>query len=164
MKCKSCGFLVPQNLKFAIMKNFCPQCGEKLFSDKEMNHLSMIQSRVMKQEFSSDFDEDMAFDVTLFVYNEITNGYGRVILDDEVQTIIKSDTEVNPGSKDSHVDEKEIQKQIRAEEAARVQSESIVNRATIEDEDDKVKRLKSISKIHNANLKGPSVRRLGGDS
>ena len=56
MQCKSCGFLVPQNLKFAIMKNFCPKCGQKIFTEKEMNHISMIQSRIISQEFAAELD------------------------------------------------------------------------------------------------------------
>lgn len=162
MQCKSCGFLVPQNLKFAIMKNFCPQCGEKLFTNDEMNHISMIQSRVLNQGFSDELEEEVVYDVALFVYNEITNGYGRVLLDKQLEgMVVKGDEDKPEEQKDVKVDEEEILKQIRAEEAARVQSESIVARVAGEDEDDKVKRLKELAKQHTSNKKGPSVRRIG---
>lgn len=90
MQCKSCGFSVPQNLKFAIMKNFCPQCGNKLFSEREMNHLATIQNRVGAQEFSKKLTEQQIYDISLFLYNEISNGYGRVIIDEYLKELMKN--------------------------------------------------------------------------
>jgi len=90
MQCKNCGFSVPQNLKFAIMKNFCPQCGNKLFSEREMNHLATIQNRVSGQDFAKKFTEQQVHDISLFLYNEISSGYGRVIIDEYLKEILKN--------------------------------------------------------------------------
>lgn len=169
MQCKNCGFLVPQNLKFAIMKNFCPQCGEKLLTDKEVNHISRIQSRVLKQEFSSELDEQEVYDISLFIYNEITSGYGRILIDDEIKQILteaKSEADSETPSSDEKAPEEEggksiekLKAQIREEEAARVALERRQEVAG-EDVDDKVDRLKRIHKSNPIKQKNPVVRRL----
>lgn len=168
MQCKKCGFLVPQNLRFAIMKNFCPQCGEKLFTDREINHISLIQNRVLQQKFSSAMDEQTAYDVALFVYNEIIGGYGRIILDEEIKAILEkrkqavnneSSTEEDVEFEKIDEDLEKIKAQIREEEAARVALES---RASVEDEDleERVQRLKNLYKRNPIKNKPPVVRRI----
>lgn len=87
MQCRNCGFVVPQNLKFAIMKNFCPQCGNKIFTEEEMNNISMLQSRISSQRFSSAMTEEIIYDVALYIYNEFTNGYGRVLIEKEIKKL-----------------------------------------------------------------------------
>jgi len=165
MQCKRCGYVVPQNLKFAIMKNFCPQCGEKLFTEKEMNHISMIQSRVVKQDFSRNMDDEIVYDVALFIYNEVTSGYGRVLLDEEIKRLVSArketdeeasvEPEVIPVTKDIE----KVKAQIREEEAARVALKSRMASAD-EDLDDKVERLKRLHKANPIKSKNPVVRRI----
>lgn len=165
MQCKRCGYVVPQNLKFAIMKNFCPQCGEKLFTEKEMNHISMIQSRVVKQDFSRNMDDEIVYDVALFIYNEVTSGYGRVLLDEEIKRLVSArketdeeasvEPEVIPVTKDIE----KVKAQIREEEAARVALKSRMASAD-EDVDDKVERLKRLHKANPIKSKNPVVRRI----
>jgi hypothetical protein len=149
------------------MKNFCPQCGEKLFTEKEMNHISMIQSRVIKQDFVSDLEEQEIYDLSLFVYNEIIGGYGRIIIDEELKKIINSarakeeglDTAISGAEESSEVDLKKLKAQIREEEAARVALESRQQEGS-EDVDDRVTRLKKIHKSNPIKAKNPSVRRV----
>jgi predicted nucleic acid-binding Zn-ribbon protein len=171
MQCRNCGFLVPQNLRFAIMKNFCPQCGNKLFSDKEINHISMIQSRVLTQPFSHDLSEQTIYDISLFLYNEILNGYGRVILDEEIKNIVsKTKESLKSGSGDTMVEsieeiefEEDIEKvkeKIREEEAARVASDHVALRAADEDAEAKVNRLKQVHQSYSIKAKNPVVRRI----
>lgn len=165
MQCKECGFVVPQNLKFAIMKNFCPQCGQKLFTEKEMNHISMIQSRVVKQEFSNSLDEQVVYDIALFIYNEVTSGYGRVLLDEEIKRLVSAKKEkgedIDVEVEDTPIakDIEKVKAQIREEEAARV---ALDRRAAAdgEDVDDKVERLKRIHKSNPIKQKNPIVRRI----
>jgi predicted nucleic acid-binding Zn-ribbon protein len=165
MQCKECGYVVPQNLKFAIMKNFCPQCGQKLFTEKEMNHISMIQSRVVKQDFSRDMDDEIVYDVALFIYNEVTSGYGRVLLDEEIKRLLsakkESDSDVEVDVEDIPVakDLEKVKAQIREEEAARVALESRAASAD-EDVDDRVQRLKRLHKNNPIKSKNPVVRRI----
>lgn len=168
MQCRNCGFLVPQNLKFAIMKNFCPQCGEKLFTDKEMNHISMIQNRVSNQDFSRDMDEQLLYDISLFLYNEFIGGYGRILIDEEIKklNLVKNESSNEEEDTSDSIEESSYQEeldkvkaQIREEEAARVALDSR-EKDVDEDVDDKVSRLKKIHKNNPLKSKNPVVRRL----
>ena len=149
------------------MKNFCPQCGEKLFTDKEMNHISMIQSRVIKQDFAADADEQAIHDIALFIYNEVSSGYGRILIDEELKTIMNSarvpkgedSSDDGTDESDFEIDLKKVKAQVREEEAARVALKSREAAGT-EDGDDKVARLKRIHKNNPIKAKNPIVRRL----
>ena len=77
MNCGRCKFQVSQDMKFALMKNICPACGNQLFSDDEMKDISIVKNKVLKQSFSIGFPDELSFDVALFVFNEIKNGIGQ---------------------------------------------------------------------------------------
>lgn len=79
MTCKECGFAVDNKMRFALMKNECPACGEQLFSPEDMNHISMIQGKVLLESFSDKFNEAESYDISLFIFNEIKYGLGLVI-------------------------------------------------------------------------------------
>lgn len=77
MQCGKCKFGVNQEMKFALMKNICPRCGFKLFTDNEMNDISLLRNRISRQSFAAEFTEELAFDFSLFVLDEIKNGLGQ---------------------------------------------------------------------------------------
>jgi hypothetical protein len=61
-------------MKFAIMQNKCPSCGGSLFSKDDMNLISLIQSKVAQQRFSSRLTADITQDLSLFIFNELKTG------------------------------------------------------------------------------------------
>jgi hypothetical protein len=61
-------------MKFAIMQNKCPSCGGNLFTKDDMNLISLIQSKVAQQRFSSKLTSDVAQDLSLFIFNELKSG------------------------------------------------------------------------------------------
>lgn len=139
MQCKKCGFLVPANMKAAIMKNFCPQCGKKLLSDHDLNHISLIQSKVSIQPFAQECTETEMFDIALFFYREFTIGYGRILIDEEFKRLSKAKTVVSEGAEftEGEIDMEAVlendKKSIIEEEVARV---SLSMQSDAEDDED----------------------------
>jgi len=64
-------------MKFALMKNVCPACGEGLFSNSEMKDIGMLKNRIIQQGFGKSYSEVQAFEVALYVMDEIKNGIGQ---------------------------------------------------------------------------------------
>lgn len=148
------------------MKNSCPSCGANLFTQEEMNDLSLLGDRVMNQDFGSEFDELKAFDAALFILNEIKNGVGQKYL----QKIIKeSSGEANSVSEETvEFSEDDDLAKIREEVEKEVLGESFSSsdepdgslKPHVPSEESKVDRLKKIAR--QSGLKtGARVRRVG---
>lgn len=178
MQCGKCKFVVPANMRFCLMKNMCPSCGSPLFSDSDMNHLSMLQNRVNGKNFANDMDQVQIYDLALFIFNEIKSGYGRTILDAEVKKLTTNSSpaseadvqykqedeapEVEPEeSSDIDAIKLEVEAELREQIKANLELDSAVEMGSLhEDDDDKIERLKAQAKKHNKRITGPSVRRL----
>lgn len=183
MQCKNCGYLVPHDMKFALMQNFCPKCGNKLFSNQEKNDISMICTRLSSRIFAKDMSEELIHDIGLFVYDEVKSGFGQVILDRKIQAVNAKKDPVHTVTEEV-IEEPIIQKEpvietntnsldykrkIREEEMARVMysheeegSEAEEDEEDFhfdEDPDDKVRRLQELAKKVNITKNKP-IRRL----
>lgn len=181
MNCKKCNSAIERNMKFALMKNFCPACGSPLFSEQEQNDISTLQNRISIQNFSDKLSEVEVYDVALFVFNEIRNGLGQIYVQNQVRALAKaksvtskeveseeSNKSVNePNEVDESVDfEEQLRQEIRQEVEEEIASEvQEITKGTSEDvdPDDKVSRLKALHKKHQrGNLTGTMVRRRDG--
>lgn len=76
IQCKECGFSVNELMRFALMKNICPSCGAGLLSGEDSDAISVIQSRLLSQRFASSLTETIIYDLSLFIFNELKNGFG----------------------------------------------------------------------------------------
>jgi hypothetical protein len=191
MKCNKCNFLVPANMRFCLMKNMCPSCGSPLFSNTDANHISMLQNRISAQSFGKEIDEVQRYDLALFIFNEIREGYGKTILDEEVKKIAESlSSDKEAGVLYNHEEaepedgepvnpeniRKEIEEELREEIMANLNSDEGIEMGTLyQDEDERINRLKAqavkfngkprgaTSPISNSTkiLTGASVRRVG---
>jgi hypothetical protein len=63
------------------MKNVFPSCGAGLLSSKDSSIISTIQARVSSQRFSSGFTESQIYDISLFIFNELKDGFGKLALE-----------------------------------------------------------------------------------
>jgi len=178
MQCGKCKFSVPSNMRFCLMKNMCPSCGSPLFSESDMNHLSMLQNRINTKGFAKEMDQVQVYDLALFIYGEIKNGYGRTILDEEVKKLTtNSSPPSEPEVPYNHEDDApeaqsapddvtaiklEVEEELREQIKANLELDNAVEMGNIydDDEDDKIARLKAQAKKHNKRKTGASVRRL----
>lgn len=87
MKCKICKLSISDSFKFAIKNNFCPQCGNKLFSDKEVEQLSVIQSKVSDQGFAASFSSEEIYNVSQFIFGLMTSTFGIHLIGEYKQAI-----------------------------------------------------------------------------
>lgn len=169
MNCGKCKFAVNQDMKFALMKNICPACGSQLFSDSEMQDISLLRNRLGKQSFSIDFTEELAFDIALFIMNEIRNGIGQKYFQKMMAT---SGPPISAEEGDESMDESEDEAKARmraqvAREYEELQSEepdqeSVTVRTRAESAGEKAKRLRDIArKAGVGNKTGTMVRRAG---
>jgi hypothetical protein len=176
MQCGKCSFIVPANMRFCLMKNMCPSCGSTLFTDEDMNHLSMLQNRISSQSFSRAMDKVQIYDLGLFIYNEFKSGYGRTIVDAEVKkfaTIASGDNEGEvlynqegepPAAPvtDPELIRKEVEAELREQITANLDDDDVVEMGNVnKPEDDRLSRLKAQANKHNKSLTGVSVRRAG---
>lgn len=90
IQCKKCGFSVSEMMKHALMKNSCPACGFGLFSSESLNIIASLQQKISSQKFASNFSEKVIYDISLFFFNEITDGIGKIILDKKLLEIKNS--------------------------------------------------------------------------
>jgi hypothetical protein len=166
-------------MKFALMKNVCPACGAALFSQAEMNDISLLRNRVANQEFSDDFDEVQIYDVAFFMFNELKSGIGQVFIQREIERIgagriieegdeAEDDHEVE-ASADEEIED--IREQVRKEKIKpkkkkrRIEiseddvEEGVIFKPERETMEDKVSRLKRIAR-GNGGKTGAMVKRI----
>jgi len=119
IQCNGCGFGVSESMRFALMKNICPSCGSGLFSNKDSSVISMIQSRLKSERFSSSLTENQIYDLSLFFFNEIKTGFVKQVFSDYNSKKISSDDD----SEVSHSEEGEaddIRKEIEKEYSTQI--------------------------------------------
>ena len=54
MECKKCNIEVPAQFEFALAKNICPKCGNKLMADQAMKVYLDLKKRLHEVEFVMD--------------------------------------------------------------------------------------------------------------
>jgi len=113
-------------MKFALMKNVCPSCGSPLFTQKDNNLIATIQSRVASHRFSDSMNEEQIYDVSLFVFNEIKNGVGAIVLQDMISAQKKSSS-ASAGSESVDTEDialEDIKKEIEEEYLSELMDEN----------------------------------------
>jgi hypothetical protein len=164
MNCGKCKFAVNQDMKFALMKNICPACGSQLFSDNEMRDISLLRNRLGKQSFSIDFSEELAFDIALFVMNEIKNGIGQKYFQ-KMMTNSGPPISAEEGEEETDAEAKaRMRAQVAREyeELQEMPEETITVRTRAESANEKAKRLRDIARKAGVGSKsGAMVRRAG---
>jgi len=133
-----------------------------------MNHLSMLQNRIMSQSFAESFEQTETFDLALFIYNEILSGYGRTVLDEELKKLSNSASPALGTDVLSIQDEEpsDLADQVRREVAAEYKEQLPDDSVTYseeedDDEEDRVERLKAQAKRLNKRKTGTRVVRAG---
>lgn len=77
--CSGCAFNVNETMKFALMNNVCPSCGNALFTEQDSIFIQKITSALKRQKFASKFNAELLYDISLFMFNEFTTGLGPEI-------------------------------------------------------------------------------------
>ena len=160
INCRKCGYSVPSNLKYAIMSNMCPSCGDVLFGDKDMSEISSISSNISRQEFSQGMNKVLVNDIALFIFQNYANTY-----DD---TAGLSDIDPDPNdSVDTDVSGDDSLEKIRDEVRREVSlshddSDDLDSSNDLdEDSDRKIARLKRLAReASSASNRGVSVKRV----
>lgn len=135
--CNNCGFSVTDQMKFAIKNNTCCACGFNLFSNKDLNLMVHIQSKISSERFASDFTADMLFDVSMFMFNEFKHGMGYTMLIDALAQHKKRLTNAEGADTEEISDEirKEIEEEFKEELAQLTTTEFTEDRITDDDVD-----------------------------
>ena len=159
INCKKCGYSVPSNLKYAIMSNVCPSCGDVLFGDKDMSEISSISSNISRQEFSQGMNKVLVNDIALFIFQNYANTY-----DDTADL-----SDIGPGYNDS-VDAdasddslEKIRDEVRREVSLGHDDSGDLDSSNDLDEDGdrKIARLKRLAReASSASNRGVSVKRV----
>ncbi len=185
MNCKNCKFVISSNMKFALMKNICPSCGTALFSEVEQNELSVLQSRINKEDFANNMDKSSVYDVALFIFNEIRNGIGQLYIEKQVKKALTEGREggdISPIAFKEEVSSSEEKEKIRREiekeflpeiESTIVESEDVGYQEEVDEEpfkpytqresaQEKSERLKKVYDNFNSSSRktGPMVKRV----
>lgn len=157
-------------MRFCLMKNICPSCGAGLFSEEDMNDLRLLQSRAYDKDFASGLDETKIFDMALFIFDEIKSGYGRKMLEKMFKEIKENDSPADSGEvvleqkveaepQDDEKKNEDWKERLRSEIKRDVLKDSPISSDDLDDEDNKVDRLKRIAKQYKPKT-GSAVRRV----
>jgi hypothetical protein len=173
INCNNCGFKVNNNMKFALMKNLCPSCGGKLFTEKETSSINHIQNLLMSQHFASKLTEQLTYDLSLFFHNELHNGYGKKVLESLKKTSPEQalDLSLEADSQREDNDLRKIREEVRSsvlseyeEESEEYDDEQNYSEPEESDIDPRVARLKMLAKTSPVIKKGGvGFRRVGND-
>jgi hypothetical protein len=148
IQCKGCGFGVNEMMRFALMKNLCPSCGAALLSSKDSNTISTIQSRILSQRFASSLTESLVYDLSLFIFNELKGGFGKLAI--ELTPRAKAQVEEDDGiyHSEEDLDLDSIRREVLAElshsEGSDVSEDSEDSEESDEDVESKAERLKKL--------------------
>jgi len=153
--CKNCEFNVDNSMRHSLVKNCCPCCGSALLGDLHTRRLGLMKQRILEQEFSQQLNNDLIFDISLFMMSEffpvnidVVNNDEEVV-DEEVVDEEVVDEEVVDEDYDS------IREEIRSEALTKIDGFPEDS-----DADLKVARLKRIAKESKPRAPGPLVRRV----
>ena len=70
INCKHCNFEVSSTMRHSLTRNICPSCGGSLLGDLYTRRLGILKQKIMAQEFSESLNEDLVFDISLFMLTE----------------------------------------------------------------------------------------------
>lgn len=136
IQCNVCGFSVNELMKFALMNNTCPSCGGALFSGKDNNIINMIQTKLSSERFASKLTEELIYDISLFIFNELKDGIGKslrqeLVIEEDIETEYQEDNE-----------EDAIRKEIEAEYSEQLSQLTDDGEVISEDISDRAMKLK----------------------
>ena len=57
-------------MRHSLTKNICPSCGGSLLGDLHTRRLGILKQKIMAQDFSESLNEDLLFDISLFILTE----------------------------------------------------------------------------------------------
>lgn len=135
--CPNCTFSVSGSMRFALQNNVCPSCGSGLFSAQDNSMINLLQARLSNERFASKLTEDLIYDLSMFVFNEI-------------QSLTHHAPHVSHSSiteETSYVEEEELsEEEILRREVERELAEELeeLSEETEEDKDSKVEKLKAM--------------------
>ena len=70
IECRRCKFEVLDGMRYSLVKNCCPSCGQALLGEVYVQRLSFLSDKIKAQSFASGLDSDMIFDMSMFVLSE----------------------------------------------------------------------------------------------
>ena len=150
--CKNCEFEVNTSMRHSLMKNCCPSCGSALLGDLHSRRLNLMKQRILEQEFSQELNNELIFDLSLFIMSEFFPVNTEATNEEEPIPVDESLVAVEEFKEESYDN---IREEIRSE--ALTDMEDALENA---DEDLKVARLKRIAKESKVKNSGPTVRRV----
>ncbi|MAG25723.1 hypothetical protein CMI47_09115 [Candidatus Pacearchaeota archaeon] len=150
--CKNCEFEVNTSMRHSLMKNCCPSCGSALLGDLHSRRLDLMKQRILEQEFSQELNNELIFDLSLFIMSEFFPVNTEATNEEESIPVDESLVAVEEFKEESYDN---IREEIRSE--ALTDMEDALENA---DEDLKVARLKRIAKESKVKNSGPTVRRV----
>lgn len=152
IQCSACGFGVNELMKYALMNNVCPSCGGSLFSNRDNNIINMIQSKIAAERFSSKLTEELIYDISLFVFNELKHGIGRS-LRDELKVEESEDIETEYAEEEDEEDliRREIEEEL-GEQLSQLTDDGEVMSDELMTKAEKLKRLRQQQLMSNPNL------------
>lgn len=161
IQCNNCGFAVNDSMKFSLMQNTCPSCGAALFSSRDSNLITMLQGKISSERFSSSLTEELVYDVSLFIFNELKHGIGKSLIDEALVNQSSSDgneKEVQNSEESQFVDD--IRNEVEKEYEEQISQLSDDGDVIIEDKEifEKAERLK---RLHEQRFKNnPNIGKM----
>ena len=155
--CKKCGFNVNGNLVYSIKNNICPSCGTGLMNNLEIKKTKEILNKLRINNILQNISNDSLYILSIFILTEF-------LLDDTEEYVkqnVESEEYVYQEDEDAEGSETKLRSSIRDEYVEKMSAidEEIID----EDEDDRVKRLKSLAKASPmSKRRGIAVSRIGG--
>lgn len=150
--CKNCEFEVNISMRHSLMKNCCPSCGSALLGDLHSRRLEFMKKRILEQEFSQELNNELVFDISLFIMSEFFPVNTDVTNEEES---VSDDEKLVVEEEFGEEDYNNIRDEIRGEALTNMED-------ALEDVDAdlKVARLKRIANETPVKNSGPTVRRV----
>tara|TARA_B100000131_G_scaffold322655_1_gene377431 strand:+ start:3080 stop:3568 length:489 start_codon:yes stop_codon:yes gene_type:complete len=160
IKCNKCGYNVPSELKYAIMNNLCPSCGDVLFGDSDMVAINSISQSILHQDFSEGMNKVLVNDIALFIFNEYSNN--AVSATDESTKDAESPEHIGVDDQSRSGDPNSLSENLLEKIRDEVRVEALTEAEDYEeDEDRKIARLKRLAKEAGLkNNRGTIVKRV----
>lgn len=158
--CRNCDFVVKQNMRHALMSNFCPSCGSALLGDVHKSRLNIFKQKLANQGFAEKLSKEDIFDIALFMLVEFfPPTIGEEVVEDETKA---PEEEVAPDEDaQAHEEQDEDYEVIRS----KIREEMLKEQPPLDpsslDEDLRVERLKRLAKESPIKPSRTVVRRVG---
>lgn len=157
LSCSKCNYEITSKMRYCLIKNFCPSCGNSLLTEENSEKLKEMSARLRSQEFVTKLGsvvEESAFqlfihDLSIFICFEMN---GEPLLPAEVDKVSRDSDDQSSSFKrvpkriSRHEDGKSVG--ILSKRISRIDDESDdednPNVFDDDDSDDKVRRLKEV--------------------